>query len=996
MKFNKFKNSLFFKIICFILIFSMFPWNITSPTDVKAANTGGHPSYFIETLLNSSGGYEVQVVSDSNRFGAGIEEKELKDDHDMTSSNKYVDWSVYSYNKNGTNALKASEQLSGVSSKGDLNTSTGLIFSFPSYDRGVTESYTKDYNRAIKVSDTLSSSLNNLMTTAKNELAYKSKVGDKNNHIDNSIVISRKLNPNSATTTEGNFRVVTLNNIKIYYACPSSYNFQGEALPGDDTKPMEIDKDGNLMAYVVQKDEELSASSNGFVWAMPKGYINPNGGAAIKSDDILNNIWGVANKNQADGIDAAWITIFSLAEYANAQAEVHNYTLTSAAYEEESFIESTIYNFVLGIYSGLLNILKLNTIPELIYNQGTRGGSGYEAGMMNSSWWNTVLKYHLIFQIIAWMMLIAAVAKILLQVNFSTVNPQMTISIMDTLQKIFTVGFALALCIPLIRAMATLNNLIVDIFQTQARSDGENLAAFGFAGIILLFGYLGITFTMNCIYIMRAIMIAILTASAPVFITSMAFAGPKQKGLFDNWLKELTANIFMQSVHAFAFAFLFDVMDASSVMVQLVIYFSLLPIVDMCRQLIFGQAGGFAVAQGKQASQTVGAFVKETAGGTVKGAGNLATGAIAKRMGIDTKMTDAAGSDGSSTSGESKAGVAGSRLNSNVAAIGDKIKSDGALGTKLANKIQGDGKAANFAKDVLRGADQVGGSALKGASKLADFGKSTGGIMGNAVTQANLGNVGDSVKASQTYGEGIATAEERAGHDITDAVENKVQAHNQKALNKAIGAQSTAQTKVNDAKEHAFNTYKESKSLGNNPQNDSYVSLANSQLSSAKSELTNATKKVDKYQNKLAKQNQRRGLSSNVNSSGNIEVSMNSNQVDISSGYGEAELDETQAYQIFGANYEQYRNSSTGKFMLGNQFVSSNKGSNIKFTVPQYGTNSFNNMKSYYDYDSYNKKPQDSAQNNSNFSAPKQKEPSNPNENNSWSNPIPSLNSNSN
>ena len=99
---------------------------------------------------------------------------------------------------------------------------------------------------------------------------------------------------------------------------------------------------------------------------------------------------------------------------------------------------------------------------------------------------------------------------------------------------------------------------------------------------------------------MRSIIIGILTVTAPFFISSMAFSN-QNKGLFTNWFKELTANIFMQSVHAFSLAFLTNLITSGGGLESLVVSYSIIPLTELVRSLIFGSAGGATEALGKAA-----------------------------------------------------------------------------------------------------------------------------------------------------------------------------------------------------------------------------------------------------------------------------------------------------------------------------------------------------------------------------------------------------------
>ncbi len=186
---------------------------------------------------------------------------------------------------------------------------------------------------------------------------------------------------------------------------------------------------------------------------------------------------------------------------------------------------------------------------------------------------------------------------------------------METLQKLFLVGFLLVSIIPLTQLMTTINNSIVDIFATQVDwSDGGRVANHSgtIAGLVVELFYFIANLYLNFVYIMRSIMIAILVAIGPVFVVSMAFT-VKGKGLLDNWSKELVANVFLQAFHAFSFAFILNVQGASRGIEELVIACSLVPLTEFFRTTIFGISGNFAISQGKLLAKQTSAIASKSA-----------------------------------------------------------------------------------------------------------------------------------------------------------------------------------------------------------------------------------------------------------------------------------------------------------------------------------------------------------------------------------------------
>ena len=845
MKIHNLKKSIFFKIVCFIVIFSFLPLDIMAPTPVYAgiqgSAVGGHDSWMITSTWDSTGTLNVNVHEDSNSIGDSYEAKQLK--KKTKGNQKYLDWTVYSASVAGNDPFKLKDAITEGDDKfgGKNLTDTGLVYSFPSYDRDKNDSHSFDVDmkRAQEVSSTLGSNMNTLISSVKDMVDFKNTVVAVNPTVD---YVAASIQIVDSLKGVANGSVNELFGNKIIFCGVDNY---GDWVPGNAVYSSdgykEIDEQGNLLAYIFNENDgdeahkagHPSKADSGVIWAMPKGYLDPETGKQFADG---KDPYGVRNDNMPDSEakgDAVWVTIFSIANYATAQAQYSDVTTEGAGAGDMGWVEETIYKMFYGIYTGLTNALGLQTIEQLIYNGGARSNASYEAGMMSASWWGTVLKYHLIFQIVAWMIIAVAVAKVLIQINFSTINPSLRMSLMETLQKFVIVGFSLALCIPFIRLLATFNNLIVDLFQTQADGGLMGASSFGIAGIIILLGFLGITVVMNGIYIMRAIMIALLTASAPLFIVSMAFSGPKQKGLFDNWLKEISANIFMQSVHAFSFAFLFDVMgNTNGLFTKLVIYFSLLPIIDSFRQLIFGNAGSFAVSQGKAGAQTAFAAIENKALGVAAGGANIAAGAITKKFGGDNPAVqdlsvnrDIGATNGVGGGGKSGSGGAGS------------VGKDAAIGN-----LSTAGKAlAN--KDNSPGA-QRWGHALSGASKAISAYKGTGGIMGNAATRANLGDVAGSVKASENYGNSVTDDIGTAAADIEHARDN----YNERKEKQTDNKEQSALSKLNSSQQAAVtNTQTQQQAIDSAKNNLSSLKKSGAseqQIQQAKQDLKNVKSAV--------------------------------------------------------------------------------------------------------------------------------------------------------
>lgn len=761
------------KIFCIILIFSFLP--IGNTKTVKADALDSHSTYYTKTVINEKTlSYNLKVEFDENAWGKSAERK------------KGVSWgTVFSYGQDGSsvnnNKFGFLDKIAPGSSynetnlvgdnpnylKDSINTNTGLIFSFPGFKRETTRWFgagdnanQADMNRAYKISEKLVNNLNLLIKELTKEMGISLKNDEGANDVNKFISTSIALRPTSAGIGTEWAHVELNNSYQIWYALVPKTEDTRSSLEGDSYGVSDFinelprsDIDGNLYAYLIRSDNNLSKNAinrlSPIIWAMPKGYIDVNTGEGFNSK-YSNTLptYALSGTKVSDGSDTAYMTIFHYSYFANYNYLVEGISDSNTSTEESGWVAKAIYTIFSTVLYQLKNLLGLEDIYDLVYNGGIRGTATYEEGTMNSSWWNTVLKYHLIFQVVAWMLIGLAIAKILVELNLSTINPQKRMSIMSTLQKLFTVGFMLALAIPIVRALVSTNNLIVDIFRTQAQPDGDAFHMNGsIASIFSYMAYFGILVIINCIYIMRSIMIAILAASAPFFIVSMAFS-TKGQGLFSTWFKEITANIFMQSIHAFAFAFLFDVIDSGRMIERIVIFWSLIPIVDTFRSLIFQNSGSFASSQGQAVGSRVHQGMKSAAAGIGNGALNAGSSILSKKFGID-KDAEVNGTDGGS------GGSGGGRNESSIGRAQDVLN-------KVSEKQEKTGKAARAAKaaKVMGGL----GKAMEGAKMLDGIGQ-----MG---VSSNLGDSRGFSQGAQSLGEGIASNIETGAELVDSAAES--------------------------------------------------------------------------------------------------------------------------------------------------------------------------------------------------------------------------------
>lgn len=322
---------------------------------------------------------------------------------------------------------------------------------------------------------------------------------------------------------------------------------------------------------------------------------------------------GYSKKDDYSG-DTEYLTWHQIMYQANYAYAVHGYTLrTASEMVKPSALEEMVVGMFENLFNQLRNLLGLYDINELVFNDGIRGSSAFTHGIMAKGWSDTATAYHWLFQALAWSLITFAIVKNLLQRNIATINPVMRVSLIESIQNLLVTGFILANAIPLINMLMFLNAKLVSVFGATAPnfSDlaGMNAYTNTLGGIIMQFAYLGIAIYLNFVYIMRAISIAILIATAPLFIVTIAFGG-KWKQLFGTWMRELVGGIFLQTFHAFMLSFFFAISTSSRGIEGLIVLVALIPMTEFFRGLVMGQGGKVAHAMGMntmtQASTMVG------------------------------------------------------------------------------------------------------------------------------------------------------------------------------------------------------------------------------------------------------------------------------------------------------------------------------------------------------------------------------------------------------
>jgi hypothetical protein len=601
---NKHKRGLAFLIFFLILLFPI--------------RTFAHNAYFLQVLIDDHRFQYIGSVVEDNASYFETESKHLEKELgkfgglDQKVHPKKDDYEKYVKDKNLTDDIMtftfSPTEISGW------------------YGNAKNHATSEDVNKAYKAQENLMAGLNDALRIVNGGKDFTSV----EKMIDKGEALATAMNNASGAGTAklGDYTI----------------NVNVKKLPGEPQKGF-TEKD---YMYIKDKDGNIYE----FIFRSKKGYVATGEGSKADAQDEYKK-------------DTSYITWNQLMFQANYAYKVHGYNLkTGAELSKPGPVEEAVVSMLGNTFNQLRNLLGLYDINDLVFNEGIRGSSAWTHGIMSKQWSEKAIAYHWIFQALAWSVITFAIVKNLVQRNFATINPAMRLSLMESVQDLLITGVLLANAIPVINMFMYLNAKLVAVFASTA-PDFANLAELNaysnmLGGILIQFFYLGVSIYLNFVYIMRAITIAILIASAPLFIVSIAFGG-KWKQLFNTWMKELIGNIFLQSFHAFMLSFFFAISTSSRGIEGMIVLMALIPMTEFFRTMVMGQGGGISHSMGMKSMAQ--------AGSLVGGALSTATGSGGKAKQNGTSTGGGSGREKSTTSANDS-GMG------NFAGNSDKIKNN--------------------------------------------------------------------------------------------------------------------------------------------------------------------------------------------------------------------------------------------------------------------------------------------------------------------------------
>lgn len=670
------------------------------------------------------------------------------DDNDLVANNhkeaQIADFSSFEIKADGFKLPTPTLNMDGDKNKDKYkdtsgvrggNGDHGMIYTFPAiHDRtSPWDGGSQDMDRAYWVSENLIGGFNEAMT----------------------FVMARSGFDKSSSNALSDFMKLA---VKVADTGGSAIR-NGSATLTENGKTIKFTKGAKSVANGLISDYYLTLSVDGesveTIYKVPKGYMPGQELYPTVPEKMRDELRGLG-KFDEDDADIAFLNWRHVVLQAHYNYEVKNVSYSSVTeIIKPGKLEQMVSELLASLVGKLRDMLGLFSLQELMLNQGTRDG-GYLYGIMPKQWFKSSQLLHWVCQVIAWSLLIGALVKLLVQRNIASINTSMRVNLMEGIQNILLTGFMLSLIIPIFHALGSINDKLVNVFGQssmwiQAFGDTTTGSSGLLAVVVMNIVYFTIMLYFNFVYIMRAITVSLLYATAPLFVVSIAFGG-KFKQLFGNWMKELISNIFMQSFHAISLSFFASANYAGVRGIEgVVLLYAFVPMTQFFRQSLMGLSGGTAEKLGGQAlgagiSMVSGAIGGATMGSKVSGASankTATTKQTSSTGGIQTKSSEALRQK-SNPSANSQEGIG------KVNGFGDA--SDRIPNAELTNFGKGvekfndwkqnskSGKVASGVGSALVTGAKVGGKVVKTAGSVGGKALSVGAGAGMVIAGSSIGN----------------------------------------------------------------------------------------------------------------------------------------------------------------------------------------------------------------------------------------------------------------
>lgn len=584
---------------------------------------------------------------------------------------------------------------------GSMKQDSTLAWTFPGFaGRNAAEDYIAsetDMERAMWVSDTLVADFNGAITFVHNAIQT---YGDKDLEV---------MNPNEFANM---IRLLASHGRIANKSGSSEFSYHGVTfvLNGNPSEelanlrpPKGVSKDSYVKISVKGHEKDASAL---FIEYVDKGYR--------KGQELHNSLNAdfksiVEDSKHPEVKHLNWMMIVLLSNglWSNENITFTNVNVISNPSKFEQFFIDSWGNML----SGLRQLLGMFSSADLITNGGTRGSS-YYYGIMPMSWLKAADILHWIAYALAWMLIIGAIVKLLVQRNVAAINPSQRVDMINGIKNLMIVGFALSIYDVLFVGLARFNFLIVEFLSStgEVQHFGKAPVGMGTMGSLLIStAYFVIDLYFNIFYISRAITVSILYAVGPLYVASIAF-GEKYRQIFGNFCREMIGNIYVQTFQCVVLVFFVGLSTVGTLrgIESIVLLFSFIPLTRY-----FKESVGVSTSTADAMSGIA----------TAAGTGLLMAG-LMSRGGGGSKGAGGAAGDSVGGGGVGTLTKSGGELNQ----INQKSGKDF---TKFGKLVEGAGKAAQIGAKGAMGAGQmmlgaglaIGGAAagMKGVSTVGGF-----------------------------------------------------------------------------------------------------------------------------------------------------------------------------------------------------------------------------------------------------------------------------------
>lgn len=382
-------------------------------------------------------------------------------------------------------------------------------------------------------------------------------------------------------------------------------------------------------------------------FAVPKGYAtSDNGGNPAGYDGDIQYAatnWHEVTVTSSDGAVTSYspvpyVSMKGVAYYAYHMETDFNITVGQSSekylYADQSGFTKLFGSFFNTILKGLESALGITDIVTLVFNRGTR--AGYEYGIMPYAAMRTCQVAYWLSLLVAVFVLFQAIYLCVLKRAAADISPAIRADFKEDLLRLLLVFGLEILFIPLFTLMCQANEVIVDLMSSMSSSSASafSIGSTWATGFIVQFIVLALTVTINIKYMVRMISVAICFVSAPVAIATLAYDSKRQ--IFDTWLRELVANIFMQAFNAIMMWLLLGICNnVNSALLRICMLYSFIPLTKWFMEDLFGikNLAGMAADQVDAKQKNAWQETKRRANNAFRASTNAGIGWMQERQG---------------------------------------------------------------------------------------------------------------------------------------------------------------------------------------------------------------------------------------------------------------------------------------------------------------------------------------------------------------------------